>query len=248
MRSLLFTQILSLMALGFTVSTDAPSGRFSRSRRLQGYVNVVVTLKEETSLQEFIDRLSFFGATLTVTFRRTHALAVTMPEELVDLLELDSQVESIEDDAPFTSFSEIVPWGVTAVQGHDSSIPPPVDTGNCFSICVIDTGLQVSHPDIVSLLPFVVHFNNARTSLMHCSFKQPYSVGDWNIQGAEFNLGPQERWYRPAPAASHGTHVSVCHLGNLIRLLCRYITSLSHTHTLTHSTGLTGYHHRGNEQ
>jgi hypothetical protein len=137
-------------------SADATSeGRFSRSRRLEGYVNVVITLKEETSLQEFIDRLSFFGATLTVTFRRTHALAVTMPEELVGLLELDSQVKSIEDDAPFTSFSETVPWGITSIQGHDSSIPPPVNTGTCFGICVIDTGLQVSHPDIVSFIFFI---------------------------------------------------------------------------------------------
>lgn len=150
MRSL--CKILGLAALVFVVSTDASNGRFSRSRRLQGYVNVVITLKEDTPLQEFIDRLPFFGATLTVTFRRTHAVAVTMPEELVDLLELDSQVESIEDDSPVTSFSETIPWGVSAVQGHDSSIPAPVDTGSCFSICVIDTGLQVSHPDIVSLV------------------------------------------------------------------------------------------------
>ncbi|GAX17229.1 hypothetical protein FisN_10Lh083 [Fistulifera solaris] len=184
MRSI--PKILSCVALTWMMmSANATShGRFSRSRRLEGYVNVVITLKEETSVQEFIERLSFFGATLTVTFRRTHALAVTMPEELVGLLELDSQVKSLEDDAPFTSFSETIPWGVTSIQGHDSSIPPPVNTGSCFGICVIDTGLQVSHPDI------------------------PFTVGQPNIQGAEFNLNPEERWYRPAPAALHGTHVA----------------------------------------
>ena len=166
MRS--FPKMLCLFAvILLTASADASTGRFSRSRRLEGYVNVVITLKEETSLQEFIDRLSFFGATLTVSFRRTHALAVTMPEELIGLLELDSQVESIEDDSPFTSFAETIPWGVTAVQGHDSSIPPPVETGNCFNICVIDTGVQVSHPDIVSLL-LVLFLSTKRPVCLTC--------------------------------------------------------------------------------
>jgi hypothetical protein len=191
------------------MSTDASSyGRFSRSRRLEGYVNVVITLKEETSLQEFIDRLSFFGATLTVTFRRTHALAVTMPEELVGLLELDSQVKSIEDDAPFTSFSETVPWGITSIQGHDSSIPPPVNTGSCFGICIIDTGLQVSHPDIVRTFVSFISFTASFSRATYLNL-QPFTVGQPNIQGAEFNLNPEERWYRPAPAALHGTHVAV---------------------------------------
>jgi hypothetical protein len=46
---------------------------------------------------------------------------------------------------------ETTPWGVTAIQGSDTSIPAPDSTAGCFRICVVDSGLLQTHPDIVRI-------------------------------------------------------------------------------------------------
>jgi serine protease len=100
-------------------------------------------------------------------------------------LEDDPSVVYVEEDTKSYLLSETVPWGIVAVQGTDPAIPLPDRSNECFKICVIDTGLLVSHDDI------------------------PYTLGMSNIDGQEFNLPQGEFWYNPSEGSSHGTHVTV---------------------------------------
>jgi subtilisin len=151
-------------------------------------VRVVIGFQDEQSHTEFearwnTDRSS--SALQQVRYKRTIAVAMNIPMTQWADIENDPSVAYVEEDTKSYLFSERVPYGIVAVQGTDPAIPLPDPSNECFKICVIDTGLLVSHDDI------------------------PYTLGMSNIDGQEFNLPQGEFWYNPSEASSHGTHVTV---------------------------------------
>jgi hypothetical protein len=116
-----------------------------------GWIDVIVTLKDDCLLQEFADRLDFFDAKLNVKIHRTNSLALSISLEFLPLLELDACVAQVGEDPDIQSLSETIPWGIPVVLTENRNIPVPSPSGKCFKICVIDSGLFVDHPDIVSL-------------------------------------------------------------------------------------------------
>jgi len=87
--------------------------------------------------------------------------------------------------------TEVVPYGIKAVQATSNSIPssPMYWNGTCanpnsFKICVIDTGLYVAHRDI------------------------PYEKDGVDIKGMTMGLPSGRKWFRPNAANLHGTHVT----------------------------------------
>jgi hypothetical protein len=116
-----------------------------------GWIDVIVTLKDDCLLQEFAAQLDFFDAKLNAKIHRTNSLAVSISPEFLPLLELDACVAWVREDPDIQSLSETIPWGVPVVLTENSNIPLPSPSDKCFKICVIDSGLYVDHPDIVSL-------------------------------------------------------------------------------------------------
>lgn len=108
--------------------------------------------------------------------------------------------------------SEVLPVGIVAVQGAsseiplspyvtDTSTPLTIDDDECFRVCVIDSGLMITHDD------FGYNFFDPEnpTNLPPPSPGQTYIK---NIAGSEFGLPKELRWYNPSAASSHGTHVT----------------------------------------
>jgi hypothetical protein len=84
-------------------------------------------------------------------FERINAAAVQIPVSELDSLHNDSDVAYVEEDTMMHLFAEEVSWGISAVQA-DTWIPRPSSDNDCFKICIVDSGLLVRHPDIVSPL------------------------------------------------------------------------------------------------
>jgi hypothetical protein len=87
-------------------------------------------------------------------FERTNAVAMQIPISELDSLQDDPDVAYVEEDSIVHLFAEKIPWGIPAIQAHTTIIPRPNTTNDCFKICIIDSGLLVRHPDIVSLFVF----------------------------------------------------------------------------------------------
>lgn len=147
-------------------------------------------------------------------FERTNAVAMQIPVGELDTLKNDPNVAYVEEDTVVHLFAEKVPWGIPAIQADTLLIPRPNTDDVCFKICIVDSGLLVRHPDIVS--PFVrsLHLSSVSlarphwSSFTHSFFSscQPYVPALSNVEGSEFSLPENERWDQPIDY--HGTHVS----------------------------------------
>lgn len=134
------------------------------------------------------------------------AIAMSVPASQVDEVLADSRFEDAEVDQKMYMYQttppppppttedpegrEFLPYGIQAVQATSELIPAPeYPSGNCsdpnsFKICIVDSGLLVSHPDI------------------------PYNQTSPSILGSEFGLDSRFNWFDPSPGSSHGTHVT----------------------------------------
>ena len=98
--------------------------------------------------------------TVTTRLERSNAVALTVSKELLNELLMDPNVDFIErDHLDYPQYEdyyldstngEVKSWGIKATQAHSAKIPNAVISTPCFKICVVDSGLFVDHPDIVS--------------------------------------------------------------------------------------------------
>ena len=130
-------------------------------------------------------------------YRYDHGKAIAMSvlaSEVAEILS-DSRFESVETDQEMTLYQtstseELLPYGINLIQAFNDTIPPPAyPSGNCsepesFKVCVVDSGLLLSHPDI------------------------PYNLTSASVMGEEFEIQKGLTWYEPNARSSHGTHVS----------------------------------------
>lgn len=89
-----------------------------------------------------------------------------------------------------TPDSESVPYGISMTKGDSSLIPTAQRSSsacsdpNSFKVAIIDSGVQVGHPDIPCL---------------------PIDDPNTNCKGT--SIGTVDLWYDPKGSAGHGTHV-----------------------------------------
>jgi serine protease len=96
----------------------------------------------------------------------------------------------VEEDGTMTPDSESVPFGISMIAGDSPLIPTAQGSSsacsdpNSFKVAIIDSGVQVGHPDIPCL---------------------PIDDPNTNCKGT--SIGIDDPWYDPKGSAGHGTHV-----------------------------------------
>lgn len=89
-------------------------------------------------------------------FNRTVAKVETITKSELNAFLDDPLVDAVDEDVPaypmsvFTEQGDELPWGISEVKADSKSIPAPDPSSDCFKICVVDTGVLVSHTDLVS--------------------------------------------------------------------------------------------------
>jgi hypothetical protein len=111
-------------------------------------INVIVKYKD--TLSRSSSRWVPQGGVLNKRFRRVNADALSIPAKEMATLESNPDVEYVEEDHMMFLSSEELGYGVSAIQANTDTIPSPDPSADCFNICVIDSGLLIGHPDIVS--------------------------------------------------------------------------------------------------
>jgi len=98
------------------------------------------------------------GAQFHYRFDELNAFAVSVPTAALPGLRKNPNIVLIEDDALRFPLGETVPYGVDAVQArdvwdtdHNGQIDSGAPTGNGRLVCVIDSGLQTSHPEFAGV-------------------------------------------------------------------------------------------------
>jgi subtilisin family serine protease len=98
------------------------------------------------------------GAQFHYRFNELNAFAVSVPTAALPGLSKNPSIVSIEEDAKRYPHGETVPYGIDAVQSRDvwdanldGKIDSGAPTGSGRLICVIDSGLQTSHPEFAGV-------------------------------------------------------------------------------------------------
>jgi hypothetical protein len=139
-------------------STRQAEQKHERGRRSNSnveMVNVVVGMKPAKHQEVLSTMTHEDGTVMTIDvgtiFRRTHAVTMSVPASQVEALLQNPNVHFVEADAMAYPHAETQSWGLRAVQADSATIPLPSTTSPCLKICIVDSGLMVDHPDIVSL-------------------------------------------------------------------------------------------------
>lgn len=106
----------------------------------------------------------YFAAQRVYKFKRSSAVAMTVPVDEIEAILNLPDVDFVEEDALVHGFqvdytkSESIPWGILAVQGQDDKDIASVfdglgegeKQGDCFGICIVDAGI-LPHEDLVRI-------------------------------------------------------------------------------------------------
>lgn len=142
------------------------------------YVRVIIGYNKgngttnDFSLRGSSETMGFDGTPFQSDFRRTSAVVRTIPVSEFQALQSNPGVNYVEEDSivhmqqasqtitargdPIAS--EVIPWGIKAVQGHLDGyipLPPPMSStqNKCtMTVCIVDAGVKLSHPDLVRSL------------------------------------------------------------------------------------------------
>ncbi len=117
----------------------------------EGYVDVLIGFTEEADQSEVVEQ----GADIKYNFTSIDVVAASVPEDALDELATDPNIEFIELDAPVyalghtSSLTEYQnSWGVDHI-GADV-VHAGGNKGTGVKICILDTGINYNHPDLAA--------------------------------------------------------------------------------------------------
>lgn len=161
------------------------------------YTRVMVGYRNEHG------RIAAHGVTKKWILEMKHSRVATMviSTESIDSLRSHPHIEFVEEDGMMTlddddsESGESVPFGISMTTGNSTSIPTASkgSSSACshpdsFKVAIIDSGLEVGHPDIPCL---------------------PIDHPDTNCKGISIGIDDDFPfpWHEPKGKAGHGTHI-----------------------------------------
>ena len=137
-----------LAALLVSVMAAMPSAAAAPSGRTGSYIVVLKDATDPSTMaREHADR---YGARIGHVYR--HALkgySATLSSDRVAALKADPNVVAVAPDLPVHAFVQTMPTGIDRIDGELSSAQSGNGSGEVnVDIAIIDTGIQLNHPDL----------------------------------------------------------------------------------------------------
>jgi len=153
MKRLVFVSLLAVVVFGLAVSVIVAQPEQGAPRKIvvfqEGFVN-------EPAQQVLIERL---GGVVIKPLPLVNGMAVLLPPRALDALGLRPEVLRVEDDAvvvalakppkpPPSQLPETLSWGVDRIDAEYAW--PSGYTGAGVKVAVVDTGIDLDHPDLMA--------------------------------------------------------------------------------------------------
>jgi subtilisin family serine protease len=126
-------------------------GHFNAYSEEEGYVDVLIGFTEEADPSEIVED----SADIKYNFTSIDVIAASVPEETLDELATDPNIEFVEFDAPVYALGHSSSnieyqnsWGVDHI-GADL-VHADGNKGTAVKICLLDTGIDYNHPDLAA--------------------------------------------------------------------------------------------------
>ena len=88
-----------------------------------------------------------YGGDIKYEYTIISAIACSLPEQAIDALRRNPNIEQIEPDGKVYAIGETLDWGVDRI---DAELVHPYNTGAGIKVAVIDTGIDYNHPDLTA--------------------------------------------------------------------------------------------------
>ena len=149
-RTMLRFAVLFCLFASATLLSAAPTKKNPRVIPSQ----YIVVFKDNVDTDKTADNFLRRFSALEVNFRYKHALrgiAVKMPEQLVTKLAADPSVDYIEQDVYVSLAAQTLPTGIDRINADDDVTAniDGVDDRVDVDIAILDTGIDLDHPDLV---------------------------------------------------------------------------------------------------
>jgi subtilisin len=120
------------------------------------------------------DLIRAHGGDIKYEYHIVPAIAASLPEQAIDALKKNPNIEYIEPDCKVTIAGEVLPWGIDRIDaelvwngtqgGHDVGLGR--NAGDGIKIAIIDTGIDYTHPDLANNVKGGVSFVDYTTDYM----------------------------------------------------------------------------------
>lgn len=106
---------------------------------------VIVVFKDDMKTED-VDFIEKCGGKMKQHLKLINGGVIEIPTKAIDSLKKNSRVKYVEPDIKVHSFQEIIPWGVDRIDAD--AVWTFGNKGIGVNVCVIDTGIDYTHPDL----------------------------------------------------------------------------------------------------
>lgn len=117
---------------------------FAGSEGNDDNVPVIVGLKNKPN-QVDKNMIRGHGGEIKYSYSIINAIAAEVPEQAIDALRKNPNVEYIEIDGEVHALGQVLPWGVDRI---DAELVHPYNKGTGVKVAIIDTGIDYTHTDL----------------------------------------------------------------------------------------------------
>jgi len=178
--SLVFVLVIFLDLGGRNIFAESDD---EREEVISPKARKIVVFRPGVNIEEKNAVLKKYGVKIRKHFSLVNATAVVLPDELgkaeAEILR-DSRVERIEEDIEFTALptevlrnrrfvlpskrppsqpTQTIPWGISRIKAPDAWA---LSTGRGIDVAILDTGIQLDHPDLQANIKGGINIINPR--------------------------------------------------------------------------------------